>query len=80
MRRLDLCDSEDVPKLKGKVACQISAADELVTTELLFQGVFRDLDYKQLGALCSCLVFTDFQQNQEGKLKNEDLQSTFAVL
>ena len=40
MRRLELCDKNDVPSLKGKVACRISAADELVLTELLFSGVF----------------------------------------
>ena len=40
MRRLDLCGNDDVPTLKGKVASSISAADELVTTELLFSGLF----------------------------------------
>jgi len=40
MRRLELCDKNDVPTLKGKVACRISAADELVATELLFSGIF----------------------------------------
>lgn len=40
MRRLEMCDKNDVPTLKGKVACRISAADELVTTELLFSGLF----------------------------------------
>jgi ATP-dependent RNA helicase DOB1 len=40
MRRLEMCDKNDVPSLKGKVASRISAADELVTTELLFSGIF----------------------------------------
>ena len=40
MRRLEFCDKNDVPTLKGKVACRISAADELVATELLFSGIF----------------------------------------
>lgn len=44
MRRLEMCDKNDVPSLKGKVACRISAADELVTTELIFSGIFNDLD------------------------------------
>ena len=44
MRRLELCDKDDIPTLKGKVACSISAADELLTTELLFSGVFSNLD------------------------------------
>ena len=44
MRRLELCDKNDVTLLKGKVACRISAADELLTTELLFSGLFQNLD------------------------------------
>lgn len=40
MRRLDLCNKDNVPTVKGKVACSISASDELLTTELLFSGVF----------------------------------------
>jgi len=40
MRRLEMSDKNDVPSLKGKVACRISASDELVTTELLFSGIF----------------------------------------
>lgn len=40
MRRLDLCDKNDVPSLKGKVAATISASDELLLTELLFSGAF----------------------------------------
>lgn len=40
MRRLDMCDKNDVPNIKGKVACSISASDELLVTELLFSGAF----------------------------------------
>jgi ATP-dependent RNA helicase DOB1 len=38
MRRLDLADKNDVPTLKGKVACSISASDEILITELIFSG------------------------------------------
>ena len=44
MRRLDLADKNDVPTLKGKVACSISASDELMITEMLFSGLFNELD------------------------------------
>lgn len=44
MRRLDMIDKNDVPHLKGKVAAGISAADELLTTELIFSGFFQELD------------------------------------
>ena len=70
MRRLEMCDKNDVPSLKGKVASRISAADELVTTELLFSGIFQDIDCYQIAALCSSLVYTDAKS--EGKITKDD--------
>lgn len=40
MRRLDMIDKNDVPLLKGKVSAGLSAADEILTTELIFSGFF----------------------------------------
>jgi hypothetical protein len=34
----------------------VDTADELLTTELLVNGVFSALDGPKLAALCSCLV------------------------
>jgi ATP-dependent RNA helicase DOB1 len=70
MRRLDLCEKTDVPKLKGKVACSISASDELIATELLFSGVFNNLDSSLIAALCSCLIYTDTKG--EDKMPKDD--------
>ena len=41
LRRLDFCTEDDVIHLKGRVACEISSADELMLTELLLDGFFR---------------------------------------
>ena len=43
-------------QLKGRAACELDTADELLTTELMFNGVFGGLDKHQLVALVSCLV------------------------
>jgi len=83
MRRLDLCDKNDVPTLKGKVACQISASDEILITELLFSGIFNDLDPTQIASLLSCLIYTDGKSNQEGAQKiskHEKLAEPFQAL
>ena len=40
MRRLEMADKNDVPTLKGKVACSISACDEILITEMMFSGMF----------------------------------------
>ena len=34
--------SDDVVEVKGKVACEISSADEITLTELMFCGTLKD--------------------------------------
>jgi len=70
MRRLDFVDKNDVPHLKGKVAAGLSAADEVLVTELIFSNFFSDLDAHQIAAVMSCLVYTD--NKSEGKPPKDD--------
>ena len=50
LRRLGHTDEDNVIQLKGQTASQISTADELVVTELMFNGVFgvQNLCYLQV--------------------------------
>uniref|UniRef100_A0A9J2P7F8 Superkiller viralicidic activity 2-like 2 n=1 Tax=Ascaris lumbricoides TaxID=6252 RepID=A0A9J2P7F8_ASCLU len=59
LRRLQYCDESDVITHKGRVACEISAADELLLTEMLFGGQFTTLLPEQMAALLSCFVFEE---------------------
>ncbi|XP_059178538.1 exosome RNA helicase MTR4-like [Physella acuta] len=59
LRRMGYCTASDVIELKGRVACEISSGDELLLTELLFNGVFNDLTPHQACALISCFVFQE---------------------
>lgn len=45
--------------LLGRVACEISSADELLLTELIFDGIFNHLTVEQCCALLSCFVFDE---------------------
>ena len=56
LRKLGHVTKEGVVTLKGRAACEISTGDELLTTELMFNGVFNSLDKHQLVSLISCLV------------------------
>jgi ATP-dependent RNA helicase DOB1 len=56
LRRLGFVGADDVITLKGRAACEVDTADELLATELMFNGVFAALDVHQLAALVSCLV------------------------
>ena len=42
--------------------CVVVSADELLVTELLFNGVFNDLTPEQCCALLSCFVFQEKSQ------------------
>ncbi|KAI9252558.1 rRNA-processing arch domain-containing protein [Helicostylum pulchrum] len=70
MRRLGFTTSSDVVEMKGRVACEISTGDELLLTEMMFQGVFNDLSVDQAVALLSCFVF-DEKVEAKAKLQEE---------
>ena len=59
LHRLGYASSTDVIDVKGRVACEISSGDELLLTELLFNGVFNNLTAEQSVALLSCFVFQE---------------------
>ncbi|XP_050304302.1 exosome RNA helicase MTR4 [Anthonomus grandis grandis] len=70
LRRLGYCTSSDVIQLKGRVACELSSADELLITEMLFNGLFGSLTPQQACALLSCFVF-DERSNESPKVCDE---------
>jgi ATP-dependent RNA helicase DOB1 len=80
LRRLDYCDQHHIVTIKGKVACEISAADEILVTDLIFSGVFKDLEPNIIAAFCSCFVFTDTKGKDGIKSKNPELDKLFNVL
>lgn len=59
LRRMGFATSSDVIEMKGRVACEISSADELLLTEMTFNGLFNDLTAEQSTALLCCFVFQE---------------------
>ncbi|SCU89041.1 LAFA_0E15874g1_1 [Lachancea sp. 'fantastica'] len=59
LRRLGFSTQSDVIELKGRVACEISSGDELLLTELIFNGNFNELTPEQAAALLSCFAFQE---------------------
>lgn len=70
LRRLGFATSSDVIEMKGRVACEISSADELILTEMVFNGLFNDLTAEQATALLSCFVFQE-NANEMPKLTEQ---------
>ncbi|PFH34659.1 putative Superkiller viralicidic activity 2 family 2 [Besnoitia besnoiti] len=67
LRQLDFLDANDVVTVKGRVACEITTADELVAAELLFQNVFETMEVEAVCAMLSCLVFQEKHDEPEPK-------------
>lgn len=70
LRRLGYCSQTDVIDIKGRVACEITSGDELLLTEMLFNGAFAELSPHQINSLLSCFVF-DEKTEQPAKLTDE---------
>ncbi|KAK8784902.1 hypothetical protein V5799_008735 [Amblyomma americanum] len=70
LRRLGYSTAADVMEIKGKVACEISSADELLVTEMIFNNTFNELNVHQATALLSCLVFQE-KSNEMPNLTEE---------
>lgn len=71
LRTLGHTSVDDTIQTKGRVACELSTCDELVGSELVFTGVFNDLNVAQICALCSCMVFDEAQDDSVPKLSEE---------
>jgi ATP-dependent RNA helicase DOB1 len=65
LKKLGHVDAKGVIQTKGRTACEVNTADELVVVELIFAGVFNDLSVEQSAALLSCLTF-DERNKDEG--------------
>eukprot|EP00020_Sapocribrum_chincoteaguense_P008392 CAMPEP_0170743216 /NCGR_PEP_ID=MMETSP0437-20130122/7151_1 /TAXON_ID=0 /ORGANISM="Sexangularia sp." /LENGTH=1037 /DNA_ID=CAMNT_0011081873 /DNA_START=34 /DNA_END=3147 /DNA_ORIENTATION=- len=76
LRRLGFITADDVLEVKGRVACEISAADELVLTELLFSGTLTKLETPVLAALLSVFVWEE--RGGDGVQLPEELATPFA--
>ncbi|KAL1921783.1 uncharacterized protein VTP21DRAFT_10425 [Calcarisporiella thermophila] len=59
LRRLQFVDANDTVQLKGRVACEINSADELILTELIFENTLAEFDPAEIVALLSCFVFQE---------------------
>ncbi|KAK8791086.1 hypothetical protein WA158_005717 [Blastocystis sp. Blastoise] len=78
LRRLGCITEEGVITKKGRVACEINTADELLVTELIYDGVFIDLTPEQSLALLSSIVFQE-KSEDTGRVRME-LQQPYEKL
>ncbi|CAD0194950.1 unnamed protein product [Chrysodeixis includens] len=78
LRRLGYCTAADVIEMKGRIACELSSADELLLTELIFNGVFNGLTTEQSAALISCFVCDE--NSSQSSATGEELRGVLRQL
>lgn len=79
LKDLGFIDSESRVQLKGKVACEIHSADELVLTELILENVLADYEPEEIVALLSAFVFQE-KTDVEPTLSDNLLKGKEAII
>jgi ATP-dependent RNA helicase DOB1 len=69
LKRLGHVDANGVIQTKGRTACEINTANELVVVELIFTGVFNDLSVEQCCALLSCMTYDERNKDEDDPAK-----------
>jgi len=76
LRKLDCVEKENVIQ-KGQVACLISTSDEILLTEMLYNGSFNDIEPAFLAAFLSCFLAGENSKSESKTLKNPMLAQLF---
>jgi len=61
-------DENDTVKVKGRVACECNTCEELIVTEIVFEGILNDLEPAEIVAALSALIF---QEKSDSELDSE---------
>ncbi|KAI8093373.1 NUC185 domain-containing protein [Halteromyces radiatus] len=82
LQQLNYIDDQGTVQLKGRVACEINSADELLLTELVLDNVFADFEPAEVVSLLSAFVFQE-RNASEPRLtpkltKGKDIILTYA--
>lgn len=77
LRRLQFINEAEVVQLKARAACEISTGDELLLSELLFDGFFNDLAPELCAAVLSCFIF---EEKAECPALKEELAKPYRAL
>jgi len=80
LKRLGHVTSGGVIDTKGRVACEVNTADELLVTELVFDGTFLEQPEAETAALLSCLVFGEKRKDDAAPKLRDSLATPFRAL
>lgn len=73
LKHFDFINNETVTP-KGQVACLISSGDELIITEMLFNGNLNDIEIEYLPSFLSCFLTEERDSKEEKDVKTPFLK------
>lgn len=68
LRTLNYIDENDTVCVKGRVACEVNTCEEIIVTEMIFEGILNELEPAEIVAVLSALIFqekTDVELDSE---------------
>jgi antiviral helicase SKI2 len=65
LKTLGYLDENEAVAVKGRVACEVNTCEELIVTEMVFEGVLNDLDPPEIVAALSSLIYQQKSENDE---------------
>ena len=65
LRTLGYLDENETVAVKGRVACEVNTCDELIVTEMVFEGILNDLDPTEIVAALSALIYQQKSGDEE---------------
>lgn len=65
LRTLGYIDEHETVSVKGRVACEVNSCEELIVTEMVFEGILNELEPNEIVAALSALLY---QQKSEDEL------------
>mmetsp|Transcript_57247 Transcript_57247/g.66112 ORF Transcript_57247/g.66112 Transcript_57247/m.66112 type:complete len:1455 (-) Transcript_57247:106-4470(-) len=65
LKTLGYLDENEAVAVKGRVACEVNTCEELIVTEMVFEGVLNDLNPTEIVAALSALVYQQKSNDDE---------------
>lgn len=59
LMKLNYVDKNETVCVKGRVACEVNTCEELIATEMVFEGILNDLAPEEIVAVLSALVYQE---------------------
>lgn len=81
LRRTEFISKDDVPTHKGKIASLIFGTDELVLTEILFSGILKNLEAKQLITILTLFINEEkMKPDQTFNIRDPDIHGVYVQI